>query len=120
MAHLLGESLHFWPNSPDTGGVAAWGVSKLAHLQKAHPAQPTEDLVPFADREGRQLLPPLSGCPRKPANQFWQMLRRCGQIKALAQGAEKAGEKAKAGVRAFVEHSFHILKNIFGRRKVRH
>jgi IS5 family transposase len=52
------------------------------------------------------------------------MLRRCGQIKALAQGAEKAalkaGEKAKAGVRAFVEHSFHILKNIFGRRKVRH
>jgi len=54
----------------------------------------------------------------------WQSARKRGQIKALAEGAEKealkATEKAKASVRAFVEHPFHILKNIFRHRKVRY
>ena len=53
----------------------------------------------------------------------WQIARKRGQIKAMAEGAEKetlkAVEKAKASVRAFVEHPFHILKNIFRHRKVR-
>lgn len=47
-----------------------------------------------------------------------------GTIKALAEGAEKAAitaaEKAKAAVRAFVEHPFHIVKNLFRHRKVRY
>ena len=30
----------------------------------------------------------------------------------------KAAEKLKASVRAFVEHPFHIIKNLFGHRKV--
>ena len=42
----------------------------------------------------------------------------------MADAAEKealqASEKAKAAVRAFVEHPFHILKNIFRHRKVRY
>ena len=42
----------------------------------------------------------------------------------MAEGPEKetrkALEKAKASVRAFVEHPFHILKNIFRHRKVRY
>ena len=46
-----------------------------------------------------------------------------GAIKAMVEGAEKeavkAVEKAKASVRAFVEHPFHIVKNIFRHRKVR-
>ena len=46
-----------------------------------------------------------------------------GLIKTMAAGAEretlKATEKVKAAVRAFVEHPFHILKNLFGHRKVR-
>ena len=54
----------------------------------------------------------------------WQIARKRGQIKAMADGAEKetlkAVEKAKASVRAFVEHPFHILKNIFRHRKVRY
>jgi len=29
-------------------------------------------------------------------------------------------EKAKAAVRAFVEHPFHIVKNLFRHRKVRY
>ncbi|MDD5141756.1 MAG: transposase, partial [Verrucomicrobiales bacterium] len=40
-----------------------------------------------------------------------------GVIKALVEGVEKeavkAVEKAKASVRAFLEHPFHIVKNLF-------
>jgi IS5 family transposase len=54
----------------------------------------------------------------------WQIARKRGQLKTMAEGAEKAAlkasEKAKAGVRAFVEHPFHILKNLFRHRKVRY
>jgi IS5 family transposase len=54
----------------------------------------------------------------------WQIARKRGQIKTMKEGAEKetlkAVEKAKASVRAFVEHPFHILKNIFRHRKVRY
>ena len=53
----------------------------------------------------------------------WQIARQRGTIKVLAEGTEKeilkAVEKAKASVRAFVEHPFHIVKNLFGHRKVR-
>ena len=42
-------------------------------------------------------------------------------IRALAEGAEKdalkAPEKAKAQVRAFMEHPFHVVKNLFRYRK---
>jgi transposase, IS5 family len=54
----------------------------------------------------------------------WQIAGKRGQIKTMAEGAEKetrkALEKAKASVRAFVEHPFHILKNIFRHRQVRY
>jgi IS5 family transposase len=54
----------------------------------------------------------------------WQIAGKRGVIKALAEGSEKealkAVEKAKASVRAFVEHPFHIVKNIFRHRKVRY
>ena len=54
----------------------------------------------------------------------WQIARKRGQLKTMAEGTEKetlkAAEKAKAAVRAFVEHPCHILKNIFRHRKVRY
>ncbi|MEN9573294.1 MAG: hypothetical protein RL514_1149 [Verrucomicrobiota bacterium] len=54
----------------------------------------------------------------------WQIACKRSLIKALSEGAEKearkAVEKAKAAVRAFVEHPFHIVKNLFGYRKVRY
>jgi IS5 family transposase len=54
----------------------------------------------------------------------WQVACKRGILKALAEGAEKeavkAVEKAKASVRAYVEHPFHIVKNIFRHRKVRY
>jgi transposase, IS5 family len=54
----------------------------------------------------------------------WQIAGKRSVIKALAEGAEKetlkAVEQAKASVRAFVEHPFHIVKNLFRHRKVRY
>jgi IS5 family transposase len=54
----------------------------------------------------------------------WQIAGKRSGIKALAEGAEKealkAVERAKASGRAFVEHPFHIVKNLFRHRKVRY
>src|SRR3954469_461185 len=54
----------------------------------------------------------------------WQIACKRSVIKALAEGAQKearkAVEKAKAAVRAFVEHPFHIVKNLFRYRKTRY
>ena len=54
----------------------------------------------------------------------WPIARKRGQVKTMAEGAAKetvkAAEKAKASVRAFVEHPFHILKNLFRHRKGRY
>lgn len=54
----------------------------------------------------------------------WQIAAKRSVIKALAEGAQnearKAVEKAKAAVRAFVEHPFHVVKNLFRYRKTRH
>ena len=54
----------------------------------------------------------------------WQIAGKRGQINAMMEGVEKetlkAVEKTKASVRAFVEHPFHIVKNLFRHRKVRY
>jgi transposase, IS5 family len=54
----------------------------------------------------------------------WQIAGKRGQIKKMAEGPEKellkAVEKAKASIRAFVEHPFHIVKNLFRHRRVRY
>lgn len=54
----------------------------------------------------------------------WQIACKPGLIKALTEGthkeAIKAIEHAKAAVRAFVEHPFHLVKNLFGHRKTRY
>lgn len=58
-----------------------------------------------------------------PHVQFHVALKR-GKIKAMAEGklkeAIQALEKVKAQVRAFVEHPFHVIKNLFGYRKARY
>ena len=54
----------------------------------------------------------------------WQIACRRHKVKSLPEGEEKERmlkvEKAKASVRAFVEHPFHLLKNIFKHRKTRY
>ena len=54
----------------------------------------------------------------------WHVAAKRGKVKALAEGMVKELtlrlEKAKAQVRARVEHPFHIVKNLFKHRKVRY
>jgi len=54
----------------------------------------------------------------------WYVAAKRGKVKAMAEGTLKeltqAYEKAKAQVRARVEHPFHIIKNLFKHRKTRY
>ena len=53
----------------------------------------------------------------------WQIAAKRGRIKAMAEGREKRAleriEKAKASMRAKVEHPFRVIKRQFGLMKVR-
>jgi IS5 family transposase len=52
----------------------------------------------------------------------WRIAAKRGRIQAMPEGPAKAlhewSERRKAQVRAIVEHPFHIIKNLFGYRKV--
>lgn len=54
----------------------------------------------------------------------WHIAKRRKTIETMADGWQKAlaqaHEKLKARVRAYVEHPFHVVKNIFKHRKVRY
>jgi len=54
----------------------------------------------------------------------WQVAAKRGKLKAMADGPRKevakALEKCKAQLRAYVEHPFHVVKNLFRHRKVRY
>jgi IS5 family transposase len=57
-------------------------------------------------------------------NRTWYVALKRGKIKKMAEGQIKELtcriEKLKAQVRARVEHPFHVVKNLFGHRKVRY
>jgi IS5 family transposase len=59
--------------------------------------------------------------PRKKLK--WSIAMKRGKLKAMPDGAEKTRlqeiEKAKAGIRARVEHPFRVIKRQFGYAKVR-
>jgi IS5 family transposase len=55
----------------------------------------------------------------------WQVAVKRGKIKALPEGSKlrdlvELMERAKARIRARVEHAFHVLKNLFHYKKVRY
>ncbi|OZB52275.1 MAG: IS5/IS1182 family transposase [Thiomonas sp. 15-63-373] len=54
----------------------------------------------------------------------WQIAQRRSTVNTLRVGPHKtlvqALERAKARVRARVEHAFHVLKNLFGHKKARY
>ncbi|MBN2887377.1 MAG: IS5 family transposase [Chromatiaceae bacterium] len=54
----------------------------------------------------------------------WHVAEKRGRIKAMPEGELKewvvARERLKAQVRSVVEHPFHVVKNLFGYRKVRY
>jgi IS5 family transposase len=90
-------------------------VSETAHLLHG------EEEVVFADAGylGADKRPELKGRALK-----WHIAKKRGQLKAMAAGALKdltqQAEHLKAQIRARVEHPFHIVKNLFGHRKVRY
>jgi len=68
------------------------------------------------------------GADKRPENQNahvdWHIAMKRGRRRALTSGAldrlREATEKAKAKIRARGEHAFHVVKNLFGHRKVRY
>jgi IS5 family transposase len=61
---------------------------------------------------------------REAAGTTWEVAIKRGKIRAMAEGEIKnltqQIERLKARVRAKVEHPFHVIKNLFGYRKVRY
>jgi IS5 family transposase len=61
---------------------------------------------------------------RETGKRTWYVALKRGKIKKMAEGEIKELtcriEKLKAQVRAKVEHPFHVVKNLFGHRKVRY
>jgi IS5 family transposase len=54
----------------------------------------------------------------------WHIAMKRGKLKAMAEGPLKEltrrAERLKAQLRSRVEHPFHVMKNLFGHRKVRY
>ena len=69
-----------------------------------------------------------TGADKREENQdtsvSWHIAIKRGQLKAMAEGPIKAlierAERLKAQVRSRAEHPFHVIKNLFGYRKVRY
>jgi IS5 family transposase len=80
-----------------------------------------EEEVVFADAgyTGAEKRAELKERPVK-----WHIAMKRGRLKAMAEGALKdltrRAERLKAQIRARVEHPFHVVKNLFGHRKVRY
>ena len=98
-------------------------AANIADIAQTHKLLHGEEKHVFADAgytgvEKREELAAKAGKVK------WYVAMKRGKRKAMAEGAFKeaseAFEKAKAQVRALVEHPFHILKNIFKHRKTRY
>jgi len=95
--------------------------ANTADLNVAHALLHGNEKVVFAD-SGYQ------GAEKRPeqaqVQATWHVAMRPGKRKALANDAHgrvlERIEKLKASVRAKVEHSFHVVKNLFRMRKVRY
>jgi len=96
-------------------------AAHVADLTQAHAllhGQET-DVLGDAGYQGVEKRP-----ENKAAKHTWHIAMRPGKRRML--GTDKLGrlmqryERLKAGVRAKVEHPFHVLKNLFGHRKTRY
>lgn len=98
-------------------------AANVSDLQEASAALHGQETAVFVDAgyTGVQKRPEVIA--EHPEVQ-WVVAEKRGKVKALPEGAIKELtqklERVKAQVRAKVEHPFHILKDIFGFRKVRY
>ncbi len=98
-------------------------AANVADIAQAHALLHGQEKEVFADAgylgvEKREEIVPIS------EDIQWYVAAKRGKVKAMAEGLVKElsllFEKAKAQVRARVEHPFHIIKNLFKHRKVRY
>jgi transposase, IS5 family len=98
-------------------------AANVADVAQTHELLHGEESRFFADAGyiGVEKRPETAG---KAGKIKWYVAAKRGKIKAMAEGPMKdavhAFERAKAQVRALVEHPFHIVKNLFHHRKVRY
>lgn len=96
-------------------------AANVADATQAHALLHGEETIAFGDAgyQGVERRQEQSGL-----NVDWKVAMKRGQRKALPD--DKVGkcvtllEKAKASIRAKVEHPFHIIKNLFKHRKARY
>jgi len=98
-------------------------AANVADIAQTHALLHGEERHVFADAGylGVEKRPEMES---KVESVKWYVAGKRGKIKAMAEGplkeALQAFEKAKAQVRALVEHPFHIIKNLFRHRKTRY
>jgi IS5 family transposase len=98
-------------------------AANVSDLECVGQALPGEEKAAFVDAgyTGVEKRPEVQA--EHPQTQ-WVVAAKRGKVKALPEGPIKELtqrlEKLKAQVRAKVEHPFHIVKNLFGFRKVRY
>ena len=98
-------------------------AANVADVAQAHALLHGEEKLGLGDA-GYQGVDKRSEVAARFGQVRWIVAAKRGKIKALAEGKIKeltlAVEKTKAQMRALVEHPFHVIKNLFGHRKVRY
>ena len=111
--------------APGTGLVhtVAGTAANVADVAQAHALLHGEEKLGLGMRAARAWTSAPGRGGALGASACWIVAAKRGKIKALAEGKIKeltlAVEKTRAQMRALVEHPFHVLKNLFGHRKVR-
>ena len=98
-------------------------AANVADVAQAHALLHGEEQVAFGDA-GYQGVERRAEIVERFAGMRWYVAARRSKVKAMAEGKLKeltqALEKAKAQARAYVEHPFHVVKNLFRHRKTRY
>jgi IS5 family transposase len=98
-------------------------AANVADVAQAHALLHGEEKAGFGDAgyQGVERRPEIAG---RFGNVRWFVAAKRSKVKAMAEGklkeATQAFEKAKAQVRAYVEHPFHVIKTLFKHRKARY
>ena len=98
-------------------------AANVADIAQAHALLHGQEKSVFADAgyQGVEKRPEIAA---RFGRVRWQVAAKRSKVKAMAEGPRKELtrqlEKAKAGLRAYVEHPFHVLKNLFKHRKARY
>ena len=98
-------------------------AANVADIAQTHALLHGQEKVAFGDA-GYQGVEKRAEITARFATVRWYVAAKRSKVKAMAESKLKAAtqalEKAKAQVRAYVEHPFHVIKNLFKHRKVRY